>query len=115
MSMKGLCYIVLIVAFLMYFQQDPVFTVIIIVIGFGAYLFIKSRKKLPSRSGFFSFFSGKVPQQQDNKMDDLITLVMLQQLLNSPQEIKPYDPNERANEKSLERVKNEVLELLEGD
>ena len=48
-------------------------------------------------------------------MDDLITLVMLQQLLNSPQEIKPYDPNERANEKSLERVKNEVLELLEGD
>ena len=78
--MKGYCFLILAVAFLMYFQKEPVFTIIILGIGIAVYLFFKARK---SGKGIAGFFGGnELPNQQD-KMNDLMTLIIFQQLLSN--------------------------------
>ncbi|MFX0002957.1 MAG: DUF308 domain-containing protein [Promethearchaeota archaeon] len=112
--MKGYCYIALIIGFFVFYQQNPVYAIVIIVLFVGVYLFFKSRKA-GGKSGIFGFFSGKATQQ-DNRMDDLITLMMIQQLLNSPtQDIdnRADEENTREKKKEIERVKQEVLDLLD--
>ena len=113
--MKGLCYIVLILGFFIFFQQNPVYAIIIIVIIAGVFLFFKSRSS--SRGGLFRFFSG--PQaQQDEKINDLIMLMMIQQLLN-PNEDRNKNPEYRPDFKKRERkdqidkLKQEVFEILD--
>ena len=51
-------------------------------------------------------------------MDDLITLIMIQQLLNSPsQEIDNRVNEERTKERKqqIDKIKQEVLDLLEEE
>ena len=114
--MKGLCYIVLIIAFFIYYQQNPVFTLVIITIGLGIYVYFKSRKSRSS-SGIFTFFSKHSPSNQNNKLEDFITLILLQQTLqsfNSPNN-KKKNASEKMikDEEKIEIVKQEVLALLE--
>ncbi|MFX0001730.1 MAG: hypothetical protein ACFE9Q_11265 [Candidatus Hodarchaeota archaeon] len=112
--MKGLCYIVLILGFFIFYQQNPLYAIIIIVLFIGLYLFFKSRSSPGNRT--FGFLSGK-QSQYDSKIDNLITLMMLQQL------IKPSNHNhhslknkkEKEREDTIEKIKKEVLELLEED
>ncbi|MFX1470623.1 MAG: hypothetical protein ACFFB8_18405, partial [Promethearchaeota archaeon] len=70
--MKGLCYIVLIIGFFLFYQQNPVYAVVIFALFVGVFIFFKSRKS-SSSGGIFRFLSGK-KAQQDNRMNDLITL-----------------------------------------
>ncbi|MFX1320793.1 MAG: hypothetical protein ACFFBZ_15120 [Promethearchaeota archaeon] len=118
MNMKSICCVVLIVVFLMYYQTNPVFTIIIVVVALGIYIFYKS-KTSGSGSGISRFLSGRTYQQENRNMDDLITLVMLQQLLDSsPEErmLGHLDQNlKKTQDERLEKMKNEVLELLEED
>ena len=79
--MKGYCYIALIIGFFVFYQQNPIYAVVCIVIFVGVYLFFKSRK---SGARGFGFLSGKGAQQQESRMDDLVTLMMIQQLINRP-------------------------------
>ncbi|MFW9828884.1 MAG: hypothetical protein ACFFEY_14940 [Candidatus Thorarchaeota archaeon] len=115
--MKILCYLILIVAFMMYYQKNPVYTIIIIAIGIGIYIFFKSRK---GKGGFFNKFLGFKPKNEtDERMDDLITLFMLQQMFNNSiqnksQVLVKETPNNDSREK-LEKEKQEILELLEHD
>lgn len=113
--MKGLCYIVLILGFFIFLQQSPLYAVITIIILVGVYIFFKSRSSKSSR-GIMGFLKGS-HSQQDSRIDDLITLMMVQQLL-SPQN----DPNQnnidqkRQNQDHyVDKIKNEVLELLDED
>ena len=110
--MKGLCYIALIIGFFMFYQQNPLYTIIILVLFLGVYLFFKSRSS-GSGNGIFNFLSGRNPQQ-DNKIDDLITLMMLQQLLSSNPQNHDVRDNTEHNDK-IEKIKQEVLNLLEED
>jgi len=115
MNMKSILCLVLIVAFLMYYQTNPVLTIVIVVVGLGIYIFYKS-KTSGSGSGISRFLSGRNPQQEDGKMDDLITLVMLQQLLNtSPRDTPHGHLDQKPKDENLEKARNEVLELLEGE
>ncbi len=110
--MKGLCYIALIIGFFMFYQQNPLYTIIILVLFLGVYLFFKSHSS-GGGNGILNFLSGKNPQQ-DNKIDDLITLMMLQQLLTS----NPQNHDVRINTEhkdKIEKVKQEVLNLLDED
>jgi hypothetical protein len=114
--MKILIYIILIVAFLMFYQHNPVFAFVIIFIFFALYLFFRSRKKGGS-SARGIFFSGKHPQQ-DNRVDDLITLVLIQQMFDksSGSNINQSQGSNSCNhekEDPLEKTKKEILELLE--
>lgn len=118
--MKVMCYIVLIVAFLMFYQREPIFTLVIIGIAVGVYLFFKSRKS-SSRGGsrgFFSAITGRGNDQQDRNIDDMITLMMLQQLFsntstfNPPQNAQNPNKNSDSKEDEIQRIKEEVLSLL---
>ena len=63
------------------------------------------------------FFSGK-NTPQDNRMDELITLMMIQQLMNSPSDSTNNQViNEKKEEKDryIDKIKKEVLELLEEE
>lgn len=114
--MKGYCYIALILGFFIFYQQNPMYAIIIIVLFIGVYLFFKSRSSGSSR-GMFGFFSGK-NAQQDNRMDDLITLIMIQQLMNSTSESsdnRVIDDKKKEQDQQIDKIKQEVLELLEEE
>jgi len=110
-KMKGYLYIVLIVGFFLFYQQNPMYAIIMIVIFIGGYIFIKSRK---SGSGIGGFLKGKASQSNAN-MDDLITLMMLQQLTNnSNSEFRKFEEQtDDEHEKHIEKVKQETLALLD--
>ncbi len=114
-KMKIFLFFVLIIAFLMYYQKDPVITVVIVVIFLALYLFFKARKgrRKEGRGGFFKGSNSL----RDNRVDDLVTLVVAQQLINSTSS-KEYndfyqdEPDDR--EEQIERTKRQILELLEN-
>lgn len=111
--MKGFCYIVLILGFFIFYQQNPVYAIVVIVLFIGVYLFFKSRSS--SGRGAFGFLSGN-QAQHNNKMDDLITLMMLQQYLSSDetreQRINEKKIDQKAN---IDNIKSEVLDLLDEE
>jgi hypothetical protein len=113
--MKGLCYIALIIGFFIFYQQNPVYAVIIIVCFIGLFIFFKSRRS-SSKRGSFGFFSGR-QTTQDNRIDDLITLMMIQQLMasNSNGSKERMDPEDKFNQKEeyIEKTKKEILDLLD--
>ena len=96
------------------------YTIVIVIIALGTYLFYRSRRGNRGNSrGGIRFLSGKGDPQNDN-MDDLITLMMIQQLFSpSPNsEYLRYQPpnDKRQDEESeIDKIKREVLELLGDD
>ena len=88
--MKGLCYIVLILGFFIFFQQNPLYAIIIIVIGLGVYILFKSRSSNSSK-GVLGFLTGAHSQQD-----------------NSEQKKQDQDHH-------IDRIKSEVLELLDEE
>jgi len=118
-SMKGMCYIILIVAFLMFYQREPVFSVIILGMIVGIYLFFRSRRSTrrgKSKGILGSFLGGN--QYQENQMDNLITLMMVQQLFQNSNKSANLDrqdkPSISEKEKNIEKTKNEILDLFEN-
>lgn len=107
--MKGYCFLILAVAFLMYFQKEPVFTVTILAIGIGMYFFIKARK---SGKGLFSFMGGNMDPQQD-RMNDIITLLMLQQLISDTPKNQPPPSVQKRQEVPTEPIEKEIMALFE--
>ena len=118
--MKIIIYFALIVAFLMFYQSNPVYTIVIITIALGTYFLYRSRKgKCGNSRGGIRFLSGKESHQSDST-DDLITLMMIQQIF-SPSTVPDYSrynvPNDKTQEEEseIDRIKREVLELLGDD
>ena len=117
--MKIIIYFALIVAFLMFYQKNPVYTIVIICIALGTYFLYKSRKSNGNRyRGGFRFLSGKSTYQNDN-MDDILMLLMIQQIFspsfNSELAKSELSTNEKqAEESEIDTIKREMLELL-GD
>lgn len=100
----------------MFYQQSPVFAVVLIVIFLAAYMYYKA-KKGGNSVGRGGFFSGSQPQSQD-KMNDFITLMMLQQMVNKPANsytvAKPAeDKSATERENAIEQTRKEVRQLLE--
>ncbi len=100
----------------MFYQQSPVIAIVAIVLFLAAYIYFKSRKGGGS-SGLGSFFSGNQPQHQNN-IDDLITLMMLQQMGNTPTssyaaKTPLEDKSAIEREHAIEKTEKEILQLLE--
>lgn len=95
----------------MFYQQSPMYAIIVIVIFIAGYIFIKSRK---SGSGLSGLFKGRAPATNSN-MDDLITLMMLQQLTNnSNSDFRRYQEEaDSEHENHIEKVKQEALALFD--
>ena len=114
--MKGFCLIAIIVAMLMFYQKEPVYTVVIVGAGLGLYLYFKAKKSGKGVLG--SFFSG--PQSsQDRNFDDLLTLMMLQQLISSnPQNSsasQQISAESKKRREEVEKTQREVLDLLSSE
>lgn len=115
--MKGYCYIALIIGFFVFYQQNPMYALVMIALFVIVYLYFKSRKA-GSSGGKFGFFSGKGNQQHDSRMDDLITLMMIQQLINSPAHDTDNHISEdsrKTREAQIEKSRQEVLALLDEE
>ncbi len=100
----------------MFYQQSPVVAIVLIVIFLAAYMYYKA-KKSGNSSGVGGFFSGNQPHNQ-GKIDDLITLVVLQNLVNKPSnsylDTKPIeDESATERKRAIEQSGKEILELLE--
>lgn len=80
----------------------------------GVYLFFKSRSSGSSK-GVFGFFSGK-NAQQGNRMEDLITLMVIQQLMNTSSQNNDYtnkNDEKAEKDKQIDKIKQDILDLLE--
>ena len=109
--MKAYCYLVLILGFFMFFQQSPLYAVIVIgAIAIG-YLYIKSKRSQHGGSGFLGFMKGN-PQQNTRNYDDLITLMMLQQLIgtNNNHKVQEIDSSHK---EEIDQIKQEVLDIFD--
>ena len=105
----------LIIAFLMFYQQNPVLATILILVFIGVFLLFKLRKGKDSSNGY-SFFSG-LHNNQKKSSDNIINLLMLQQLFN--QQSLHSNKNQQFSELQfneyqtyIKKIREEVLELL---
>lgn len=118
MNMKSILCVVVILAFLMYYQTNPVFTIVIVIVGLGIYIFYKS-KTSGSGSGLSKFLSGRVSQEENRNIDNLVSLVMLQQLITSSSDHKTSDLRDQdlkhPQKEMLESIQHEVLELFDDE
>ncbi|MHA1490964.1 MAG: hypothetical protein ACTSRI_15120 [Promethearchaeota archaeon] len=110
--MKNFCYFALIIGFLIFYQQEPVLTLVIVAISAGSYFFFKRKKKSSKGASSGLFFSGK-NQSSVNKFKDLLVLMVLQEFFkDDPIEERP-NKNQDKKEEEIDKIKNEVLDLLE--
>ena len=114
--MKGFCLVAVIVAMLMFYQKDPVYTLVIIGVGLFFYLFYKAKK---SGNGLLGTFMSGNQTSQDRNFDNLMALIMLQQLLSnnlqgssSSREISDESQKHR---EEIDKIQREVLDLLDSD
>jgi len=113
---KGFCLIAVVVAMLMFYQKEPVYTLVIIGVGLFFYLFYKAKK---SGNGLLGTFMSGNQTSQDRNFDDLMALIMFQQLLsNNSQGSSASQAISEESQKcreEIDKIQKEVLELLESD
>ncbi len=113
--MKMIIYFILIIAFLMFYQKNPVFAIILIALTVGIYLFLKARKSrgLASHGSFLTSSYGAPVKSSE----DLVELMLLQQMIisgkSSFDQSSPSSPVINKRHEKIEKTKQEVLELLE--
>ena len=100
----------------MFYQQSPVVSIVIVIIFLASYMYYKSRNGRNS-SNRGAFFSGK-QSQNNSRVDDLVTLVVLQQMFDKPStskvnEFRSNQDKSHKQEEQIEKIKHEILELLE--
>jgi len=100
----------------MLYQKEPFYTIIIIGVGVVVYLVYKARKSGNGVLG--AFFSGSY-SQQDNRLNDLIALMMLQQFTSTDSQnnsaTQQISEQARRRREEIDKTQKEVLDLLSGD
>jgi len=100
----------------MFYQKEPVYTLVIIGVGLFFYLFYKSRK---SGNGLLGVLMSGDQTSQEKNFDDLMALIMLQQLLsNNPQNSSASSKISEESQKhreEIDKIQKEVLDLLDSD
>ncbi len=80
-------------------------------------MYYKSRNGRNSLNRGGAFFSGR-QSQNNGRVDDLVTLVVLQQMFDKPSsnkvdELRSNQDKSHKQEEQIEKIKHEILELLE--
>ncbi|MHA2287513.1 MAG: hypothetical protein ACXABG_01875 [Promethearchaeota archaeon] len=116
MKLGSYCLIAIVIAMLMFYQKEPVYTLIIVGVGLALYVYYKAKKS--GRGVLGSFFSGPQSTQERN-FDDLIALIMLQQLVSSNPQTnvasKQISEDSRKRKEEIDKTRKEILELLSTD
>ena len=115
--MKILIYLALIIGFLMFYQSNPALAMTFLLVGGGLYLYFKVRKGKGGSSNRGSFFSGRNSREND-RVDDIVSLFMLQNLMNSNHRTYlnnsgAYKKRKLKKETEIDKIKQEVLDLLD--
>ncbi len=114
--MKGFCLVAVVVAMLMFYQKEPVYTLVIIGVGLFFYLFYKAKK---SGNGLLGTFMSGNQTSQDRRFDDLMALIMLQQLLSNNSQgssaSREISEESQKRREEIDKIQNEVLDLLDSD
>jgi hypothetical protein len=112
--MKGMCLIVVGLAFFMVYQTNPVGTLIIAGAILAGYAYIKSRKKGGSRRNGVFFGKGVRSMQESSQVNEIMTMFLVQQLLdkNHDKLIQPQPREQDQEILKLEEKKQEILSLL---
>ena len=100
----------------MFYQANPLYAVIVIILFLGLYLLYKRRKGTRMHGGGSTLFSGRASQQ-----NDLVDLIMVQQFINSSKNNNPnnkgFSPEMSSEstkrEAEIENIKKEVLSLFD--
>ena len=104
---------------LMFYQKEPVYTLVIVGVGLFFYLFYKARKSGNGNGLLGGFMSGNQTKKQDRNFDDLMALIMLQQLLsNDPQgssASRAISDESQKRREEISKIQKEVLDLLDSD
>ncbi len=107
---KVYCYLILAVVFLIYYQRNPTYTLIIVGLGIGLCIFAKAKKQ--GRGSLGPRQNG----QQLEKLNNTINLLILLQLLpNDKKDNREPDPIEKKKTEALETRKNDLLRMLGED
>jgi len=105
-----------VVAMLMFYQNEPVYTLVIVGVGLFFYLFYKAKK---SGNGLLGTFMSGNQTTQNRNFDDLMALIMLQQLLsNDPQgssASREISEQSQKRREEIDKIQREVLDLLDSD
>ncbi|MFX1572797.1 MAG: hypothetical protein ACFFB0_08610 [Promethearchaeota archaeon] len=112
---KIFCYFILIVAFVLFYQRNPVFGVILIILFLVVFIVFKLRKHGVGSNalGYFSNNSARINSQSR----EILTLLMLQSLFNDINSAKVSEKEDKSvspHEKEINKLKEEILELLDG-
>ena len=112
-KLKGMCYIVLALGFLMSYQSNPVFIIGILGVGGLIYVYFKRKKSANAYGKTGLLRSGRA--SADEGMNSLISLMMVQQLLSKDSQVTSEPTQEISEEEQkIENNKREILRLLEG-
>ena len=115
-NVKGFCLIAIVVTMLMFYQKEPLYTVVIIGIGVVIYFVDKAKKSGNGLLG--TLFSGN-QSQQDSRLDDLIALMMLQQLTSANSQnnsaTRQISEEARKRRETIDKTQKEMLDLLSSD
>jgi len=115
---KGFCLVAIVVAMLMFYQKEPVYTLVIIGVGLFFYLFYKTRKDGKGSGLLGAFMSGN-QTSQDRNFDDLMALIMLQQLLSNDSQgssaSRAISEESQKRREEIDKIQKEVLDLLDSD
>jgi hypothetical protein len=108
--------VAIVIAMLMFYQKEPVYTLVIVGVGLALYLYYKAKKN--GRGLLGSFFSGPQSSQERN-LDDLVALMMLQQLISSNPQTntasRQISEDSKKRREEIEKTQKEVLDLLATD
>jgi hypothetical protein len=101
---------------LMFYQKEPVYTLVIVGVGVALYLYYKAKKS--GKGGLGSLFSGPQSPQERN-FDDLVTLMMLQQLISSNPQTntasRQISEESKKRREDIAKTQKEILDLLSVD
>ncbi len=100
----------------MFYQQNPLYAIIIICIFFGIFVYFKGRKyrNTTNSNSKFSFLFGKPNQSSDNNsnVNFLLYLLLTQMFDKSEREIEEYANDYHQKVQNIEKKKQEMLKLL---
>lgn len=118
--MKGFCYLALILAFIMFYNKDPIIALTILGILVGIFLLTKlakSKKRNSSSLGLFSFRSGG--NSEDPSLHTYLTFLMLKQGFGPLNTMKSYNTKEDVKKNGkmdqIEQEEKRILRLLESE
>ncbi|MEJ2251990.1 MAG: hypothetical protein P8Y97_20315 [Candidatus Lokiarchaeota archaeon] len=108
--MKILCFIVIGIAFLIFYQNNPTIALILIVVAVGGYLLFKVKGKSKGK-GMFKNLMRNVTPNGNNNVDKVLTYLILERYLTSSDKV-PQESQSNSKKQKIEQQKQKVLNLL---